>query len=548
MEWGCPSVGVLAVLALALFFIVPPSAAEEGFSWELNFADQFQMLRIPSIGSERSLPGETSNLSGETDVRTDSTMGRRLVMEDLSPLRPDSKRREEEIGRYRRANFSFELPPGWNATTSGDRDEGNLTLEGACALVRIGWFEDSGIDPGSVNRQVGRAYKSGSLRFAVLTAEQGEPVNVGDQRASSLNVYYRRGSQESQKRIVAWCSPISGRFFYASFWSCPGTWDENLEKFELVLESFRDEKSESYVELEPRSTTLDGWGTVLQETLQSYHFASFAIPSNPEVGVKVVMKSHREYGQVNQLASEEIVSVTRSTDDPPREAAILKLLAQRGYQVAILQRGGAYWVVVQDPEGRWQAISSAAPVTESGIGTLVGPDGVEWYCGLVVEGMEGTAEEKRYSPQTVIEMDCDPPREVHIKPGTEVNLTWILSLRDLLDLYMYTQEEMDPGSFLRAQVCWALLKREGYDAWLVTGYEGHPLHPSMWVVVKHPGDEGYVAVKTAAAGDRGGLGEIVCYAERFEGIAYETSLQYSCLHPDRGLGIDPGRVRTQAPG
>jgi hypothetical protein len=544
-------VGGLVILVVALFFIVPPSVAEEGFSWEMNFADQFQMPRIPSIGSEMSLPGETSNLSGETDVRTEPTMGRRLVMEDLSPLRPDSKRREEEIDRYRRANFSFELPPGWNATTSGDRDEGNLTLEGACALVRIGWFEDSGIDPGSVNRQVGRAYRSESLRFAVLTAEQGEPVNVGDQGASRLNVYYRRGGEESQKRIVAWCSPISGRFFYASFWSCPGTWDENLEKFELVLESFRDEESESYVVLEPRSTTLDGWGTVLQETLQSYHFASVVTPSNSEVGVKVVMKSHREDGQVNQLASEEIVSLTRRTDDPPREAAILKLLADRGYQVAILQRGGAFWAVVQDPEGRWQAISSAAPGTERGVGTLVGPDGVEWYRGLVVEGMEGTegtAEEKRYSPQTVIEKDCDPPREVHLKPGTEVNLTWILSLRDLLDLYMYTQEEMDPVSFLRAQVCWALLKREGYDAWLVTGHEGHPLHPQMWVVVRHPDDEGYVAVKMAAAGDRRGLGEIVCDAERFEGIAYETSIQYSCLHPDRGLGIDPGSVRTPAPG
>jgi hypothetical protein len=540
----------LAVLALALFVLVPSSGAIVGFSWEMDFEDQFQMPPIPGFGSEMSLPEEISNLSDETDVSTEPTGGRRLVMEDLSPLRPDSNSGEEDDERYHRANFSFELSPGWTATSDGNRDEGNLSLERACALVRIGWFEDSGVDPESCLRQVVRAYRSESLRFPVLTAEAGEPLTVDGQRSSSLNVYYRYGSQESQKRIVAWSSPVSGRFFYASFWSCPEAWDENLEKFELILESFRDEGSERYVVLKPRSATLDGWGTVLLETLSSYHFASFATPPNPEVGVRVVMKSHREGGQVNQLASEEIVSSIRGGDDPPREGALQKLLQDRGYRVAILRRGGAYWVVVQDPEGEWQAISSAALATERGLGALVGPEEEEeWYRGLVVEGPEEIAREKENgsSGQTVIEKDCDPPREVHLKPNTEVNLTWVLGLRDLLDRYSYTHNEPDQGSFLRAQVCWALLEREGYEAWLLTEYEGHPLRQEMWVVVRHPGDEGYVAVVTAAAKDHRGLGEIVCDPERFEGIAYETSIQYTCLHPDRGLGIDPGEVRIPAP-
>ncbi|HPE64039.1 MAG TPA: hypothetical protein PLQ49_08035, partial [Methanothrix sp.] len=60
------------------------------------------------------------------------------------------------------------------------------------------------------------------------------------------------------------------------------------------------------------------------------------------------------------------------------------------------------------------------------------------------------------------------------------------------------------------------------------------------------GELGYIAVDPSA-GD-GGLGEIVHGAEYFEGIGYETSGQYSCLHPDRGLSIDPGTVGVPAQG
>ncbi len=536
------------MLAIVSFLFIPTSGAEEGFDWDVNFGDLFELNLDPNFGAEvnpeDNFAGNMLNGSYNTNATAEPALEQRLVMEALPALLPDSNTTDEEEDRFLGANFSFELPPGWKATTSGNRDEGNLTLEGACALASIGWFEDSGVDPDDVLGQVVRAYRSESLRFPVLTAEQGEAVAVGGQRASSLNVYYRYGGQESQKRLVAWNSPVSGRFFYASFWSCPEAWDENLAKFEDLLASFRDEISERYVVLEPRSVTLDVWGTFLQETLQSYHFASFTTPQSPEVKVMVTMKSHRVGDQVNQLASEEIVSLTRGTNDFSVERSLQNLLQEKGYRSLTLQKGGSFWVVVLGPEGKWQAISSAAPGTEKSIGILAGPDEDGWYRGMVVDGL---AEEKPSLAQAIIEKDCDPPRQVHLKPKTEVNLTWILDLRDLLDLYSYTQEEPDPGSFHRAQVCWALLKREGYDALLVTGYVGHPLYPQMWVVLRHPGDEGYVAVKTTAVRDRRGLGEIVSGDEYLEGIAYDTSLQYSCLHPDRGLMLDPGSVRTPAP-
>jgi hypothetical protein len=538
---------VFVVFAIVSLFFIPVPGADEVFSW-VDFSDQFSMPPIPGFGSDVSLDGATPDPPREMDVGAELVRGRRLVIEDLTSLRPDPKSGKDEK-MYRGANFSFELPPGWNAALEGDRYDGNLTLEGTCALVRIGWFEDSGIEPGDVLRQVIRAYRSDYLRFSVLTAEAGEPVTVGGEMASSLNVYYVYGGLKSQKRIVAWPSPVSGRFFYASFWSCPEAWDENLERFELVCGSFRDEESERYVELEPRPVILDGWGTVLFETLASYHFAEVAFPPSPEVGVRVVMRSHREGGTVNQLASEEMISPTRRGGDPPREAAILNLLQDKGYEVSLLQRSGACWVVVRGPEGRWQAISSAAPEAERGLGTLVVPDETEWYRGVVVDGPEEAAREEGEgsSDRAVVEKDCDPPREVHLETVADVNLTWILGLEDILELYSYSQEEPDPGcSFHGAQVCWALLKREGYDALIVTGYEGHPLRQEMWVLVSHPG-EGHVAVRPEASGDGGGIGEIVSDAERFNGIAYDTSLQYSCLHPDRGLAIDPGMVRTQAP-
>jgi hypothetical protein len=69
-----------------------------------------------------------------------------------------------------------------------------------------------------------RAYRSGSLRFSVLEVEPGEAVTIDGQRASTLNVFYIYGGLESQKRIVAWSTPRSGRFFFASFWSVSEAW------------------------------------------------------------------------------------------------------------------------------------------------------------------------------------------------------------------------------------------------------------------------------------------------------------------------------------
>ncbi|MDF0590695.1 hypothetical protein [Candidatus Methanocrinis natronophilus] len=528
----------LAIVAVATFFFLPASGDERGFNWTLSFGDLFDqdldgisrsdliLMRVPpGKGDGPGGPAAGGPAPAGGDPRL---LGRSGGCDPSDPC------------------LAFATPAGWRAEVAGEFNEGNLTLAGACASAYIGWFEDSGIDPEGVLRQVVRGYRAGSLRFSVLTAEPGDPVTIDGQSSSTLNVYYRYGGQESKKRLAAWASPISGRFFYASFWSCPDEWDENLASFTAFLESFKDGGSYDFVVLEPRRPALDGWGTLLSLTLQSYHFSGCYDRENPVVEVKVAMKSRREGERVDEVASEEVLSLIRGAQVPADVQALQEFLVDRGYGVAILRRGGDFWPVVQGPEGRWQAVSIARSGQGGGLGSLVDLDEAYWYRGLVVDYPEDRIENRSFEGLK-IEKDCDPPFMVDLLPASEVNLTWILGLRDLLDRHSYVPGGSDPEPFHRAQICWALLEREGYDALMVTGYEGHPLDTGMWVAVRHPGGGGHLAVAPSSCGD-GGLGEIVSGAEYLRGIAYETSLQFSCLHPDKGLSIDPETVRTPAMG
>jgi len=83
-----------------------------------------------------------------------------------------------------------------------------------------------------------------------------------------------------------------------------------------------------------------------------------------------------------------------------------------------------------------------------------------------------------------------------------------------------------------------LLEGARYDASLMTGYEGHPLWDRVWVVVKYPESDGYVAVETLG-GCGAGLGNVVFEEVYGEGIMYNTSLQYSHLHPEIGMWLEP---------
>jgi hypothetical protein len=64
----------------------------------------------------------------------------------------------------------------------------------------------------------------------------------------------------------------------------------------------------------------------------------------------------------------------------------------------------------------------------------------------------------------------------------------------------------------------------------------------MWVVVRYPyEDQRYVAVEatnTNGNGDLLHLGRVILKDEYLKGIMYNTSMQFSWLHPEEGMWLD----------
>jgi len=167
----------LAVVVAASLFLIPTSGAEEGFDWALSFGDDLDLEMDDNHSTDLSIDPPPI-------VAANGNAGRYL---DTELLRDPGGTQEGEEGPGG-PGISFALPPGWKGEVGGDRVTGNLTLEGPCAAANIVWFEDYGIDPEAVLRQVVRGYRSGSLRFSVLTADPGDPVTIDGQRSSSLDV------------------------------------------------------------------------------------------------------------------------------------------------------------------------------------------------------------------------------------------------------------------------------------------------------------------------------------------------------------------------
>ena len=459
----------------------------------------------------------------------------------------NGERFEQHVGM----GFSFQSPAGWDATSEGNESGGRIWILGPCARISIHWLEDVGQDPKSCLDQVAKSYRSDSLRLPVLTTERGK-TTVDGEDAATLDLYYKYGEYDSVKRMVAWTSPRSGRFFCAAAEVCPQTQDLNLALFDQMLESFSDLSREDYVELVARDSTEDAWGLVLQDVLTSHHYTESAAECQPNVKVELDFKMYRPGDGNDQIISEgEIVLVGGAVDDE-RQKAAQELILQHGYHAGLIRKHGAVWIVVRGHDGKWQAISPETEDPNRGVGVLVSPGSEGWYSGLMYDeseaesetegetkGREEISRKDRSGVHDLIERDCDPSSHVRLDPQRDVNLVWILGFRDLLDGYHYSRKGERFDAFNASQICWAILKRDGYDAKIVTGYGGYPLQDHMWVVVKHPGREGYVAVETFGGEERDRLGTISLDKEYYEGIMYETCLQYSWLHPEKGMRLVP---------
>jgi len=481
----------------------------------------------------------------------------------------------ERFDRYRGMNITFVYPEGWKLISRGDLSWGKISIDGTCARITLNWLEDPGLDPESCLDQVARAYRSESLHLPVFTAKKGTTV-VNGQSAATIDLYYKYGRYGSETRLVAWISPRSNRFFYASVTPCLQSRDQDLDIFEQMIESFQDIGRDNYVELDPRSTVSDAWAIVLQDLLNSYHHVGSANSTTPGVKVTLDFDVYRSSDGVDHLSSEEDIVLVDSFVDDSRVCAVQELLETSGYRSALMETHGVVWIVVQDFDGKWQALSLPLDI-EKCVAVLVLPDsGCGWYSGLIrnegddygVCGIEDKAggegarrisggeeiERERISGGGVIEetvsriqyssldatleKDCNPSCHVKLQFQRKVDLAWSMRLRDLLELYSYAREESQPDYAGASQVCWALLEGARYDASLMTGYEGHPLWDRVWVVVKYPESDGYVAVETLG-GCGAGLGNVVFEEVYGEGIMYNTSLQYSHLHPEIGMWLEP---------
>jgi hypothetical protein len=70
-------------------------------------------------------------------------------------------------------------------------------------------------------------------------------------------------------------------------------------------------------------------------------------------------------------------------------------------------------------------------------------------------------------------------------------------------------------------------------------YKGHPIEDHMWVVVETPHEKDrYVAIETANVDEKKwllNLGRVVTDEAYFQGIMYNTSAQFSWMHPEEGM-------------
>src|SRR5690554_5567829 len=117
MRGGRPWEGVFVILSIISFLLIAAQAADDDLGWEMDFDDPlhdpFQTFTIPEFGAEMTPPGKILNSSRETNAGAEPAGGQLLVIEDLSYMRPASNSSEKEE-RYRWANFSIELPEGWD--------------------------------------------------------------------------------------------------------------------------------------------------------------------------------------------------------------------------------------------------------------------------------------------------------------------------------------------------------------------------------------------------------------------------------------------------
>jgi len=405
------------------------------------------------------------------------------------------------------------------------------------------WMRDPGADPEELLHLLERAYKGSSLK--VKSADFDE-IAVGNMIGASLEMQYSFQGHEAEKRFAAWRSDPSDRLFVASCQSSNGGDRSEVEKcFKSALETFYDR--DAMRSLPSREVNRDAWSRVLQDVLSSRSYARPVPLPAGSVSIQVYFTGGLE-DDVYQIVSEDVFTVRMPEEVYVRPAAVQEFLQNQGYQVCLVQNRGRVSLAVIDPQGYARAVSVSVAQPQRMVGVLLEDGGSDWLKGTVYSDLEkmATANSLHLSiPPGYLEERCQPSRYVELSMAKEdLDPEWVDCLARLLQGHSYTDYYQDNvfDCSNTSQICWAILRQNGYDSRLMVSYQGHPLEDHMWVVVRVPGsEERYLAVEATTTRGREipVLGRIERKEQYYYGVMYDTSVQYSMLHPEDGMWASP---------
>jgi hypothetical protein len=481
----------------------------------------------------------------------------------------DSPKNFDDMG------FSFQHPAEWivnsdsNSHDNGDNEEGNsqasgkLELVGPCVRFSINWTRDPGMSPDTILDQIEKTYDNEEVK--ILSAERGEVFMRGErvngervrgerERAKVMSLSYELKGYRSVKRFAVWNSSRSDRLFLASI-SSSGCGPEleqsatNAALFDSIIASFTDHQERTQLTLGPKSRD-EAWTLVLGDLLSSYHYSQ---PKTLPARIARIQVLHT-LSPINgtyHLDSQEMIRVDLPSDVALRAGSVLSLLLQEGYDARLAQRSGEIGVAVKDPSGRWLLVSVNPAKPEKSVGVLA--NGTREA--LIYDSLEELADENRMDIKglnpgngdldtgKLMQKDCEPSRYVEFKQPSDIDESWREDLQKVLESYDYDERYQENvfDCSNTAQISWSVLQGKGYDARLMMSWKGHPLGPHLWVVVPYPYEEGrYVAVETANTDGSmrlRHLGKVVMDNNYYRGIMYNSSAQYSRLHPEEGMWL-----------
>ena len=447
---------------------------------------------------------------------------------------------------YNGMGLTFQHPADWAIFASGSQVSGNISVMDSCGSITITWMRDPGLTPVNILDQIAKTYNQDDVE--TISKEQGK-IPVQGREAETLDLSYKFKDNNAKKRLAAWRSEGADRLFIASMSSCSVDYSRNEDVFNQVIGSFQDLMS-GEITLEARSVQDDVWAIILGDLLASNHYIDQSALPSTAVYVEAAHSLTPLNGSYRLISTNEIRS-EMSERMVNRAAVVQKLLQARGYNAALIQKAGQIWVVVEDSSGRWQSVSVNPKEPWRMVGALVvDKDG---YSGLLYKNRTALAEDNLMTLNGPVESsgfvqkDCDPPMYAELKGPAHENKTWTNGLQSVLDGYSYPEKYQENvfDCSNTSQICWALLESKGCDARLMFSYKDHPLGKHMWVVVRYPyEDESYVAVEatnTNGNGDLLHLGRVVFKDDYFKGIMYNTSMQFSWLHPEEGMWLKPSQ-------